>query len=311
MNEIIKKELDLSTWELMKSQAKVLIESGFLPKSINTPAKALAIALKGRELGLPMMQSITSIYVIDGKPTVSAELMAALVFMRIPGAILRCIETTDRIATYEAARPGDKILKMSYTYDDAVRAGITSKDNWKKYPAAMLRARCCSAICRVVFPDAIMGLYTPDELGAITTEEGVPVESEGSKEDMMPKALSDREPISEDQRKRLFAIAKGKKTHEEIKEYLATKYNIHSTKDITKDIYDEIIEWVEADKISRIAKDDGRITLKEVLSMIESSKFVTALRQIEPFISELMDESEKLIARQAYSVKLAELKRDE
>ena len=170
--ELMTRDIDGQTWEVMKSQATTLVKSGFLPKAVDTPEKALAIAMKGRELGLPMMQSITSIHVIDCKPTISAELMAALVHQRVPGSVLRCIETSDKICTYEAARPSDKILKMSFTWDEAVRAGVTNKDNWKKYPAAMLRARCCSAICRIVFPDAIMGCYTPDELGAITNDEG-------------------------------------------------------------------------------------------------------------------------------------------
>src|SRR3972149_3015217 len=179
MNDLIIKDntMDVSTWNIMVSQAEMLVKSGFLPKAINTPEKALAIALKGRELGLPMMQSISSIHIIDGKPTISAELMAALVHQRIQGAVLRCVETNDRIATYEAGRPNDKILKMSFTWEEAQQAGVTGKDNWRKYPAAMLRARCCSAICRIVFPDAIMGVYTPDELGAITTEEGEIVET--------------------------------------------------------------------------------------------------------------------------------------
>ena len=170
--ELMTRDITGQTWEVMKSQATTLVKSGFLPKAVDTPEKALAIAMKGRELGLPMMQSITSIHVIDGKPTISAELMAALVHQRVPGSVLRCIETSDKICTYEAARPSDKILKMSFTWEEAVRASVTNKDNWKKYPAAMLRARCCSAICRIVFPDAIMGCYPPDELGAITNDEG-------------------------------------------------------------------------------------------------------------------------------------------
>lgn len=179
MNDLMIKDssMDISQWNMMVSQAEMLVKSGFLPKAINTPEKALAVALKGRELGLPMMQSISSIHIIDGKPTISAELMAALVHQRIQGAVLRCVETNDRIATYEAGRPNDKILKMSFTWEEAQQAGVTGKDNWKKYPAAMLRARCCSAICRIVFPDAIMGVCTPDELGAITTEEGEPVDT--------------------------------------------------------------------------------------------------------------------------------------
>jgi hypothetical protein len=101
--------------------------------------------------------------------------MAALVFQKIQGAVLNCIESTDKKATYEAKRPGGKLTTMSFTWEDAVKAGVTGKDNWKNYAPAMLRARSCSAICRVVFPDAIMGVYTPDELGAIVNEEGDPI----------------------------------------------------------------------------------------------------------------------------------------
>lgn len=192
-NEIITRDVDAITWQTMKEQATMLVKSGFLPKAVDTAEKAMAIAMKGRELGLPMMQSITSINVIDGKPTISAELMAALVHQRIPGAVLRCVETTNERATYEAGRPGDKILRMSFTWQDAVQAGVTNKNNWKNYPAAMLRARCCSAICRVVFPDAIMGCYTPDELGAITTEDS------GEIVDITPSA--GKPPVSQPQAK--------------------------------------------------------------------------------------------------------------
>lgn len=165
-----------NSWLVMKEQATMLVKSGFLPSAVNTPEKAIAIILKGKELGLPMMQSLSSIHVIQGKPTISAELMAALVFQKMPSAILNCVESTDKVATYEAQRPNGKLTKMSFTWEDAVKAGVTGKDNWKNYTAAMLRARACSAICRVVFPDAIMGVYTPDELGAITDEEGAPID---------------------------------------------------------------------------------------------------------------------------------------
>lgn len=194
-NEVMVKDIDAITWQTMKEQANMLVKSGFLPKAVDTPEKAMAIAMKGRELGIPMMQSITSINVIDGKPTISAELMAALVLQRISGAVLRCVETSNTICTYEAGRPGDKILKMSFTWDDAIQAGVTNKNNWKNYPAAMLRARCCSAICRIVFPDAIMGCYTPDELGAITTEDS------GEILDITPNKPAGKPPVQQPQSK--------------------------------------------------------------------------------------------------------------
>ena len=46
--------------------AKVLLESGMLPKTIRTPEGAFAIMVAGKELGMTAMQSFRSINIIDG-----------------------------------------------------------------------------------------------------------------------------------------------------------------------------------------------------------------------------------------------------
>lgn len=53
--------------------------------------------------------------------------------------------------------------------------------------------------------------------------------------------------ISEAQRKRLYAIYKGKKiTDDQMKDYLLTEYNLESSRDIEKGkMYDEICAWAE------------------------------------------------------------------
>ena len=53
---------------------------------------------------------------------------------------------------------------MDWTLADAERAKLTGKDNWAKFPKAMLRARVSADLCRAVFPDALMGVYDPDEM---------------------------------------------------------------------------------------------------------------------------------------------------
>jgi hypothetical protein len=80
----------MAQWELMMKQAAILRKSGFLPAAIKTDAQAVAIIQAGRELGLGVMEALRSINVIQGKPTLSAELMAALALKRVPGARLRC-----------------------------------------------------------------------------------------------------------------------------------------------------------------------------------------------------------------------------
>jgi hypothetical protein len=145
--------------------ARALVESRLFP-TIKTPEAAFAIIATGRELGLSMMQSLRGLHVIEGKPTLSADAMAGLVKSRRDVcAYFRMVESSDRIATYETLRAGEPSpTRMSFSWEDAQRAGATGKDNWKKYPAAMLRARCITALARAVYPDLLMGVYEPEEL---------------------------------------------------------------------------------------------------------------------------------------------------
>lgn len=150
-------------WEALKEQALALIKSGFFPRSVNTPEKVIAVMLAGRELGLPPMQSIRAISIVDGKPTLSAETMLALAYQRVPGLKVE-VKSSNEGATVIGSRPGGPTVTVSFSKADATAAGLLGKDNWRKYPAAMFRARAISAWCRVVTPDAILGCYTPEEL---------------------------------------------------------------------------------------------------------------------------------------------------
>lgn len=166
--EIVKSEsgaLEPGAWHALREQAKAIVASGFLPKSVSTPEKAIAIMLAGRELGIGPMQAIRSLNVIDGRVIMSADLMAALVHRQVKGALLRVAESGDDECVVEAARPGQESTRYAFTIEDAQRAGLTGKDNWKKYPRAMLRARCLAEAVRATFPDCLMGVYDPDELG--------------------------------------------------------------------------------------------------------------------------------------------------
>ena len=128
--------------------AATLIESGFLPKGVNTPAKALAIIQTGQELGIPPMTALRSIYIVDGKPTLSAELMIER--FRARGGKIRWEISTDKVATvFLKAANGDEHTE-TFTIEEANRAGISGKDTWKKYPKQMLRARAVTAALRAI-----------------------------------------------------------------------------------------------------------------------------------------------------------------
>lgn len=155
--------------------ATQLVKSGVLGRAVQKPEAAFAVILAGRELGLTAMQSLRSCHVIEGKVAMSSDLIAALVKRSPLCKSFRLIESTAKVATYEAEREGEGKTRMSFTMEEAQAAGLTNKDNWKKYPAAMLRARCIAALARVVFPDLLLGVYENDELAPAPVAAAMPV----------------------------------------------------------------------------------------------------------------------------------------
>ena len=143
-----------------------LVKSGFLPASVKTPEAALAIILSGSELGMSTMQSLRSIVIIQGKPTMSADLMLALCKRRIDVCkYFRLVNSNESEASYETQRAGEpEPTRMTFTMKDAERAQLLGNPTWKKYPAAMLRARCIAALTRAVYPDLVLGVYETNEL---------------------------------------------------------------------------------------------------------------------------------------------------
>lgn len=125
-------------------------------------------------LGIGRIHALTSIHVIDGKPSASADLMAAKV--RAAGHKLR-IKGDDTYAEAQLVRSDDPDYPFDVRWDmaRAERAGLLSKrgGNWQKYPAAMLRARAISEIVRMGASDVMAGaIYTPEELGAVVDQDG-------------------------------------------------------------------------------------------------------------------------------------------
>lgn len=144
--------------------AETLLQTGFLPTSIRTPQQALAILLTGRELGIGPMESLRQINVIQNRPTMSAQLMLGLSYKRVKGFKCHVTISNDQECVATFGREGQQDYEQRFTIKDAERMGLLQKDNWKKQPATMLRHRCISAGLRVVAPDAIAGVYTPEEL---------------------------------------------------------------------------------------------------------------------------------------------------
>lgn len=180
--------LDIERWKVLREQADILVKSGFLPVAVNTPEKAIAIIMKGKELGIGAMEALSSINVIQGKPSVSPQLMLALA--RRTGELEDMkMEATDKGATVTITRKGQSPYTTKFGIAEATALGLLSKDNYKKQPATMFQWRALAGNLRVTFPDAISGLYTVDEMEGNETT----ITTRGSVQ--MPKALSENNHI--------------------------------------------------------------------------------------------------------------------
>jgi hypothetical protein len=147
--------------------AKLLAGSGLLPKSYQRqPANVLFALEYGQALGISPIAAMMGIHVIDGRPCASSGLISGLV--QKAGHRLR-VTGNDKTATCTITRADDPEFKFTFTWDmdRARQAGLTGKQVWKNYPAAMLRARAITEAARAAASDVLYGLgYTPEELGA-------------------------------------------------------------------------------------------------------------------------------------------------
>lgn len=142
-----------------------LAKSGYFT-DVKDAAQAVVKVLCGRELGIGDIAAMTGIYIVKGRVTMSANLMASLIKRsgKYNYRVTRMENDGVTIVFYEGK---DEIGTSSFTADDAKAAGLwNSSDPWKKTPRNMLFARAMSNGAKWFCPDIFSGpVYTPDELG--------------------------------------------------------------------------------------------------------------------------------------------------
>lgn len=133
-------------------------------KDINSMEKAITVMMQGMELGLQPMASVRNIHIINGRPSLSADLMAALVIKHGHPRIQITELTEQKCSARARRREETDWQEFTFTWQDAVKAQLAGKDTWQKHPKSMLRARSISGICHIVFPDLFAGVYVPEEM---------------------------------------------------------------------------------------------------------------------------------------------------
>lgn len=174
IGEIVKHEGSnvIQSMDDLERAANAMAKSGFFADA-KQASQAIVKVMAGRELGFGPFASMTGVAIIQGKPAIGANLMAAAV-KRTGKYNYRVLEMTNEACELEFYEAGKPVGKSRFDLKDASAAGLNSKDNWRKFPRNMLFARALSNGVKWYAPDIFNGatVYTPDELGATEDEEG-------------------------------------------------------------------------------------------------------------------------------------------
>lgn len=152
---------------LMKA-AEQFARSQIVPVAFrNKPADTFVALEMGAELGVQPMASLNNIYVVQGRPTLSAQLMSAVAKAHpsYRGMEIESSATKAKVTIRRQFNGGVVETQVGeFTLEQAKTAGLATKENWRMYPQNMLEARATAFACRKAFPDLFAGIYTKEEV---------------------------------------------------------------------------------------------------------------------------------------------------
>lgn len=174
------------SFDLLVRQADILATSKIIPRAYqNRSTDVIAAGLAGFAFGWDVMTSLRNYHVIEGTASMRPEAMLGLVRRYGHSVTLSVLDSTIHGEACRLARAtgtrrdnGDQHVAEFSTLD-AKKAGLANKNNWKQYEDSMLTWRAVSALCRVLFPDVVLGAgYVPEELGVVVNDSGDVVEDD-------------------------------------------------------------------------------------------------------------------------------------
>jgi hypothetical protein len=161
--------LTLHTVDEAMRFGKMLASSQFAPKDFQNKPESCILAIQhGAEIGLGPMQSIQSVAVINGRPSIWGDAALALVMGSPVCEYVKESVAGDgdkMVAVCETKRRGYPAPSVTqFSVADAVRAGLWGKSGpWTQYPKRMLQLRARGFALRDAFPDVLKGLVTAEE----------------------------------------------------------------------------------------------------------------------------------------------------
>ena len=152
--------------------AEKIANTQLVPPNFRGKPEDIMVAMQmGKEVGLLPMQSLQSISVINGKPSMYGDSLLAL--CRSHPEFEDIEEKGDhRQATCTVKRKNQTPVVSTFTIEQANRAGLVGRSPvWKTYPERMLQMRARGFALRDAFPDALGGIIATEELNDYPVKE--------------------------------------------------------------------------------------------------------------------------------------------
>lgn len=165
--------IQLRNFQQVWKLSSLLVKSDlFGTKNTNEVATKV---ITGLEMGISPVRAVRHIDTIDGKPSVSAQLSAAMLQMsenfdydvdEVDVDFDNDGNVLDGLARVCISKNGERQGCAEFTWNEAKAANLTWKDNWESYPRDMLFARAMKRAKKWYAPSVGIGReYMPDELG--------------------------------------------------------------------------------------------------------------------------------------------------
>lgn len=145
----------------IEEMAKSVVASRLF--GMKSPSEAIALMLVAQAEGLHPMVAARDYDIIQGRPALKSRAMLAR-FQQSGGKIdWKTRSDTECEAAFSHPQSPTPVT-IRWDWKRATQAGLTGKDNWRKYPAQMLAARVISEGVNACYPAACNGMYTPEEV---------------------------------------------------------------------------------------------------------------------------------------------------
>lgn len=187
--------------DVKRMVAVQMIQSGLLPNTLATVDQlddpglrekaiggVIAIMEYGRELSITPWVALNGMHVVQGRVVMGIHMYMGLalrnnILVDVVEDYRRVYSATDKTKLIDIQTSVDitrkypefggliKTYKFTKRWSEITKAGLDSRDNYKKRPILMLRTRCITEALRLYAADIFMGTYETSEIIDITGDD--------------------------------------------------------------------------------------------------------------------------------------------